>query len=267
VQSNGLPSSEIAVGNVVIVRPGEKVPLDGTIVAGHSDVNEAPMTGESLPVDKAPGDEVYAGTINGRGSLELEVTRIGPIHGWRASFTWSKTRNRDARPVQSFVDRFARIYTPAVIVLAVLVALVPPLVGGADAATWFYRSLVLLVISCPCALVISTPVSFVSALSAAARNGVLIKGGAHLERLATVHAVAFDKTGTLTRGEPSVTDVIPVGSASSRDVLRFAAAVEKRSEHPIARAIAAHASLEGIDVPGATNFMSIPAGVWKRSSA
>ena len=160
--------------------------------------------------------------------------------------------------MQSFVDRFARIYTPAVIVLAVLVALVPPLVGGADAATWFYRSLVLLVISCPCALVISTPVSFVSALSAAARNGVLIKGGAHLERLATVHAVAFDKTGTLTRGEPSVSDVIPVGSASSRDVLRFAAAVEKRSEHPIARAIAAHASLEGIDVPGATNFMSIP---------
>ena len=253
-----VPVDEIAVGNVVIVRPGEKVPLDGTIVAGHSDVNEAPMTGESLPVDKGPSDEVYAGTINGRGSLELEVTRIGPDTRLARIIHLVEDAQSRRAPVQSFVDRFARIYTPAVIVLALLVATVPPLVGGADAATWFYRSLVLLVISCPCALVISTPVSFVSALSAAARNGVLIKGGAHLERLATVHAVAFDKTGTLTRGEPSVTDVIPVGSASSRDVLRFAAAVEKRSEHPIARAIAAHASLEGIDVPGATNFMSIP---------
>jgi Cd2+/Zn2+-exporting ATPase len=252
------PIESIAVGDVVIVRPGDKVPLDGTIVAGRSDVNEAPMTGESLPVDKGPGDEAYAGTINGRGSLELEVTRIGPDTRLAHIIHLVEAAQSRRAPVQSFVDRFARIYTPAVIALAVLVALVPPLVGGADAATWLYRSLVLLVISCPCALVISTPVSFVSALSAAARNGVLIKGGAHLERLAAVHAIAFDKTGTLTRGEPAVTDVIAVGSASPHDVLRFAAAVETRSEHPIARAIAAHARLAGIEVPEATRFMSIP---------
>jgi Cd2+/Zn2+-exporting ATPase len=252
------PVETVAVGDVVVVRPGDKVPLDGTIVAGHSDVNEAPMTGESLPVDKGPGDEVYAGTINGRGSLELEVTRIGPDTRLARIIHLVEAAQSRRAPVQSFVDRFARIYTPAVIALAVLVAVVPPLIGGADANTWLYRSLVLLVISCPCALVISTPVSIVSALSAAARNGVLIKGGAHLERLASVRAVAFDKTGTLTRGEPAVANVIAVGSASPQDVLRFAAAVETRSEHPIARAIADRARLVGADVPEATGFMSVP---------
>ena len=248
----------IAVGDVVVVRPGDKVPLDGTIIAGHSDVNEAPMTGESLPVDKGPGDDAYAGTINGRGSLELTVTRIGPDTRLARIIHLVEAAQSRRAPVQSFVDRFARIYTPAVIALSVLVAVLPPLVGGADAGTWFYRSLVLLVIACPCALVISTPVSIVSALSAAARNGVLIKGGAHLERLAAVRAVAFDKTGTLTRGEPDVADIVAVGSASTQDVLRLAAAVETRSEHHIARAIAARARLDGIAVPDATGFMSVP---------
>ena len=248
----------IAVGEVVLVRPGDKVPLDGRIVAGHSDVNEAPMTGESLPVDKGPGDEAYAGTINGRGALELEVSRIGPDTRLARIIHLVEAAQARRAPVQSFVDRFARIYTPAVIVLAVLVAIVPPLVAGADVSTWLYRSLVLLVISCPCALVISTPVSIVSALSAAARNGVLIKGGAHLERLAAVRAIAFDKTGTLTRGEPAVTEVIPVGNALSQNVLRYAAAVEARSEHHIARAIAARAHHAGIEVPEAAAFMSLP---------
>jgi Cd2+/Zn2+-exporting ATPase len=248
----------IAVGEVVLVRPGDKVPLDGRIVAGHSDVNEAPMTGESLPVDKGPGDEAYAGTINGRGALELEVSRIGPDTRLARIIHLVEAAQARRAPVQSFVDRFARIYTPAVIVLAALVAIVPPVVAGADVSTWLYRSLVLLVISCPCALVISTPVSIVSALSAAARNGVLIKGGAHLERLAAVRAIAFDKTGTLTRGEPAVTEVIPVGNASSQNVLRYAAAVEARSEHHIARAIAARAHHEGIEVPEVAAFMSLP---------
>jgi Zn2+/Cd2+-exporting ATPase len=252
------PVDTVAVGDVVVVRPGDKVPLDGTIVAGHSDINEAPMTGESLPVDKGPGDEAYAGTINGRGSLELEVTRIGPDTRLARIIHLVEAAQSRRAPVQSFVDRFAQIYTPAVIALAVLVAIVPPLVGGADAATWLYRSLVLLVISCPCALVISTPVSIVSALSAAARNGVLIKGGAHLERLAAVRAIAFDKTGTLTRGEPAVADVIAIGSASPEDVLRIAAAVETRSEHPIARAIADRARLAALNVPEPAGFMSIP---------
>ncbi|MGH7341826.1 MAG: heavy metal translocating P-type ATPase, partial [Candidatus Rokuibacteriota bacterium] len=248
----------IAVGEVVLVRPGDKVPLDGTIVAGHSDVNEAPMTGESLPVDKGPGDEAYAGTINGRGALEIEVSRIGPDTRLARIIHLVEAAQARRAPVQSFVDRFARIYTPAVIVLAVLVASVPPLAAGGDVSTWLYRSLVLLVISCPCALVISTPVSIVSALSAAARNGVLIKGGAHLERLAAVRAVAFDKTGTLTRGEPSVSKVIAVGSASPQDVLRLAAAIEARSEHHIARAIGARARYAGLAVPEAGGFMSLP---------
>jgi Zn2+/Cd2+-exporting ATPase len=266
VKRNGVeqraPVDAIAVGDVVVVRPGDKVPLDGTIIAGHSDINEAPMTGESLPVDKGPGDEAYAGTINGRGSLELAVTRIGPDTRLARVIHLVEAAQSRRAPVQSFVDRFARIYTPAVIALALLVAVVPPLVGGADAATWLYRSLVLLVISCPCALVISTPVSIVSALSAAARNGVLIKGGVHLERLATVRAVAFDKTGTLTRNEPAVADVITVGSASPQDVLRFAAAVETRSEHPIARAITARARQAGAEAGAGgletTGFMSVP---------
>ena len=248
----------IAVGEVVLVRPGDKVPLDGRIVAGHSDVNEAPMTGESLPVDKRPGDEAYAGTINGRGALELEVSRIGPDTRLARIIHLVEAAQARRAPVQSFVDRFARIYTPAVIVLAALVAIVPPVVAGADVSTWLYRSLVLLVISCPCALVVLTPVSIFLAFFVAARSGVLIKGGAHLERLAAVRAIAFDKTGTLTRGEPAVTEVIPVGNASSQNVLRYAAAVEARSEHHIARAIAARAHHEGIEVPEVAAFMSLP---------
>jgi Cd2+/Zn2+-exporting ATPase len=160
--------------------------------------------------------------------------------------------------VQSFVDRFARIYTPAVLVFAVAVALVPPLVAGADMGTWVYRALVLLVISCPCALVISTPVSIVAALSAAARNGVLVKGGAFLERLAEVRIVAFDKTGTLTKGELRVTDVVPAGGTSPEVLLRYAAAVESQSEHPVGRAIVAYAKATGIEVQLATRFSALP---------
>jgi Cd2+/Zn2+-exporting ATPase len=248
----------IVVGEVVLVRPGDKVPLDGRIIAGHSDVNEAPMTGESLPVDKGPGDEAYAGTINGRGALEIEVSRVGPDTRLARIIHLVEAAQAKRAPVQSFVDRFARIYTPAVIVLAALVAIVPPLAAGADVSTWLYRSLVLLVISCPCALVISTPVSIVSALSAAARNGVLIKGGAHLERLAAARVVAFDKTGTLTRGEPAVSEVITVGSASPQDVLRYASAVEARSEHPIGRAIAERGHGLATDLPEASAFISLP---------
>jgi Cd2+/Zn2+-exporting ATPase len=253
-----LPVEAIAVGDILIVRPGDKVPLDGRIVAGHSDVNEAPMTGESLPVDKEPGDEVYAGTINGRGALELQVSRVGPDTRLARIIHLVEAAQSQRAPVQSFVDRFARIYTPAVIGLAALVAIVPPLVAGGDVPTWLYRSLVLLVISCPCALVISTPVSIVAALSAAARNGVLIKGGAHLERLAAVRVVAFDKTGTLTRGEPRVSEVIPVGTASAADVVRYAAAAETRSEHPIARAITDYAGRADLKIPAVTSFISAP---------
>ena len=253
-----VPVEAIGTGVEIVIRPGDKVPLDGCVVAGHSDVNEAPITGESLPVDKKPGDEVYAGTINGRGALELEVTRVGKDTRLAQIIHLVEVAQAQRAPVQSFVDRFARIYTPAVIALAALVAIAPPLMLHADAGTWLYRALVLLVISCPCALVISIPVSIVAVLSAVARNGVLIKGGAHLERLAAARVVAFDKTGTLTRGEPAVTGVAAVGAASDADIVRFAAAVEARSEHPIARAIVAYAARLSIDIPPAIGFVAAP---------
>jgi Cd2+/Zn2+-exporting ATPase len=251
-----VPIEQVRLHDVVIVRPGDKVPVDGVVVAGQSDVNEAPITGESLPVDKTAGHDVFAGTINGRGALEIAVTRLG--RDTRLARITHLVEDAQARraPVQTFVDRFARTYTPVVIVLAVLIGAVPPLVADADAATWFYRALVLLVIACPCALVISTPVSIVSALSAAARNGVLIKGGAYLERLADVRTVAFDKTGTLTSGELRVVDVLPFEPASRVDVLRLAAAVELRSEHPVARAIVSEAAVHTADVPRVAEFVA-----------
>jgi Cd2+/Zn2+-exporting ATPase len=253
-----LPIDEVVPGDCVGVRPGEKVAVDGTVVAGQSEVNEAPLTGESLPVEKREGDTVLAGTINGRGALDVQVTRVG--RDTRLARIIHLVEEAQARraPVQSFVDRFARVYTPAVLAFAAVVATLPPLVLGADATVWVYRALTLLVIACPCALVISTPVSIVAALSAAARSGVLIKGGALLERLAGVSVVAFDKTGTLTTGRLAVADVTPAGTATAVDVLRFAAAVEARSEHPVGRAIAAHARLEAAPVPDSTAFRSLP---------
>jgi Zn2+/Cd2+-exporting ATPase len=253
-----VPVEDLRPGEAFIVRPGDKVPVDGTIRSGHSDVNEAPITGESLPVDKAPGDEVLAGTINGHGALDVEVTRVG--RDTRLARIIHLVEQAQARraPVQAFVDRFARVYTPIVVVFAVLIAVVPPVVAGADASVWVYRALVLLVVACPCALVISTPVSIVAAISAAARSGVLVKGGVHLERLAAVRTIAFDKTGTLTRGTPGVTAIVPAEGVSSRDVLRDAAAVEARSEHPIGRAIVNHARDLGLGVPPVAGFRARP---------
>jgi len=253
-----LPVEDIRVGDEILVRPGDKVPLDGVVATGHSDVNEAPLTGESLPVDKGPGDGVFAGTINGRGALDVRVTRLVRDTRLARIIHLVETAQASRAPIQAFVDRFARVYTPAVLALAIIMAVAPPLVAGADAGTWIYRALVLLVISCPCALVISTPVSIVSAVSAAARNGVLIKGGVHLERLAGVRAVAFDKTGTLTKGELRVVDVLALGTWPPQEVLRYAAAVEARSEHPVARAIVAHSRAGGVEVPIASSFVSVP---------
>ncbi|MBI4263876.1 MAG: cadmium-translocating P-type ATPase [Acidobacteria bacterium] len=252
-----VPVEEVHVGDDILVRPGDKVPLDGVVVAGHSDVNEAPLTGESLPVDKGAGDQVYAGTINGHGALEIRVTRVGRDTRLARIIYLVEAAQASRAPVQTFVDRFARIYTPAVIGLALIVALAPAL-AGADTATWVYRALVLLVISCPCALVISTPVSIVSALSAAARNGVLVKGGAHLERLAAIRAIAFDKTGTLTKGELHVTDVVSLGTLPATELMRYAAAVESRSAHPVARAVVDHARSLGVDLRPVSRFASVP---------
>jgi Cd2+/Zn2+-exporting ATPase len=249
---------EVEIGEIVLVRPGEKIPLDGRVSAGDSYVNQAPVTGESLPVEKQSGDEVFAGTINGRGALDILVTRLRRDSTLARIIHLVENAQAQRSPSQTFIDRFARIYTPIVLAAAVLVALGPPLALGADWATWFYRSLVLLVISCPCALVISTPVSVVSALAAAARKGVLIKGGASLERMAHIRCVAFDKTGTLTHGRIRVVDVLPVDGADALEVLRVAASLETRSEHPIGRAVVAHAIDRGVVPIAVDGFQSLP---------
>ena len=248
---------DVAVGDIVLVGPGEKIPVDGVVTAGSSHVNQAPVTGESLPSEKTVGDDVFAGTINGRGALDVEVTRLRRDSTLARVIHLVEQAQAQRAPSQTFVDRFARIYTPIVLSLAVLIAIVPPLVGGAW-DVWFYRALVLLVISCPCALVISTPVSIVSALAAAARKGVLIKGGAHLERLAAVTCVAFDKTGTLTKGTLRVQLVVVFSTENEDDIRRWAAAVESRSEHPIGRAIVADAAGRGLDLPSASHFVAFP---------
>jgi Zn2+/Cd2+-exporting ATPase len=245
------------LGTVMLIRPGEKIPLDGKVVVGRSDVNQAPITGESLPVDKAPGDEVFAGTINGHGALEVAVTHRRPDTTLARIIHLVETAQAQRAPMQQFIDRFARWYTPIVIVLAIAAATVPPLFVG-SAETWLYRALVLLVVSCPCALVISTPVSVVSALAGAARRGVLIKGGVHLERLAAVRAMAFDKTGTLTRGAVRVVDIYPAPGVTAEELVTTAAAVEMRSEHPVAQAIVAEARERWLDVHAAAGVRALP---------
>jgi len=253
VQADG-----IGVGETIVIRPGEKIPLDGRVVHGESEVNQAPITGESLPVDKVVGRDVYAGSINGRGALEVEVTHLRRDTTLAHIIGLVETAQAQRAPAQVFIDRFARYYTPAVITLAGVIAVVPPLLLGRPFEVWFYRALVLLVISCPCALVISTPVSIVSALAGAARRGVLIKGGRHLEQAGRIRVVAFDKTGTLTTGRPEVVDVIPLDDHPPAEILRVAAALESRSEHPIAEAIVRRASADGIPPQPGEAFRSLP---------
>jgi Cd2+/Zn2+-exporting ATPase len=252
-----VPVDRVAIGAVIIVRPGEKIPLDGDVVSGRSDVNQSPITGESLPVDKGPGDDVFAGTINGHGALEVKVTRRRRDTTLARIIHLVETAQAQRAPSQQFIDRFARWYTPAVIVLAIGIATVPVMFGGLF-SVWFYRALVLLVISCPCALVISTPVSIVSALAGAARRGVLVKGGAHLERLAGVRAIAFDKTGTLTRAALRVRAVQPLGELTESELLTLAAAVEIRSEHPIASAIVQEARDRSLAFGGVAGVRALP---------
>ena len=257
-QETRIGVDDVRVAEILLVKPGEKIPLDGVVVAGTSPVNQAPITGESLPVEKTRGDDVFAGTINGYGALDIRVTHLRQDTTLARIIALVEMAQAQRAPSQAFVERFARYYTPAVIALAVLVAVVPPFVLGQPAGTWFYRALVLLVISCPCALVISTPVSVVSAIATAARRGVLIKGGVHLERIGAVRCVAFDKTGTLTKGAPHVVEVIPLNDTALDEILEIAAGLEARSEHPVGRAILARAVESGIALPAATTFRSIP---------
>jgi len=257
-REESVPPDQVAVGSVVVVKPGEKIPLDGRVVSGASVVNEAPITGESSLVPKLAGDPVFAGTINGDGAMLIETTKTASQTTLALIVRMvGEAQSRRARAEQ-WVERFARRYTPAVLGLALVTLAVPPLLWGGAWGEWLYRALVLLVIGCPCALVISTPVSIVAGLAAAARNGVLIKGGIHLETPARLRAVALDKTGTLTRGYPIVAQVACVDGADERRVLALAAALEARSEHPLAAAILEHARERGVSVPPAEDFRSLP---------
>ena len=251
------PPGEVPVGSTVVVRPGEKIPLDGRVIRGTSDVDQAPITGESVPVDKIVGSDVYAGTINGDGLLEIETTKeagdttlarivrmVGDAHSRRA-------------PSEKWVEKFAAIYTPIVMAAAALLFLVPPLLFGGEWYDWFYRSLVLLVIACPCALVIATPVTVVASLASAARNGVLIKGGVFVELPAKLRALAMDKTGTLTMGRPAVVGVYPMNGHDETELLERATALELGSNHPIASAIVREAEDRNLVVEPAADFRTI----------
>jgi Zn2+/Cd2+-exporting ATPase len=249
-----IPAEEAAVGTVFIVKPGEKIPLDGEVSSGRGEVNQAPITGESMPVAKEVGATVYAGTINGGGLLEIRSTKPASDTMLARIIKVVGEAQSKRAPSEQWVEKFATIYTPIVFLLALAVAVVPPLVGFGTWSEWTYRALVLLVIGCPCALVISTPVSIVAALTASARNGVLVKGGSFIELPAHLTALALDKTGTLTRGQPEVVDVVPLNGHDVSEVIQRAAALEANSEHPLARAILSHATKMKIAITPAMDF-------------
>lgn len=263
-----ISSGDVVIGDVVVVRPGERLPVDGRIVSGMTTVDQSPITGESWPVERGVGDVVLGGTINGMGAFSMEATARASSSAVARIVQMIEDAQARRAPTQQFVDRFARRYTPGVFLLGALVAFGPPawalFAGGGsgtftgDLALWGYRALMLLVAACPCALVISTPVAIMAALTSAARHGVLIKGGAHLERAADITCVAFDKTGTLTHGRVTVTDVQGVHGITADGVLEAAASLESRSEHPIGRAIVTHARSAGVAVASSDDFRALP---------
>jgi Cd2+/Zn2+-exporting ATPase len=252
-----VPVADVPVGAEISVHSGSSVPLDGVVITGDSAVNQAPITGESVPVEKKPGDTVFAGTINGEGSLTVRVTKAASDSTFARIIKLVEEAEEQKAPTQRFVDKFAAIYTPAVFVVALLVALLPPLLMSGAWSEWTYRALVLLVIACPCALVIATPVSIVSGLTALARRGVLIKGGAYLEAVGKLRALAVDKTGTITQGRPQVTGVIPIGDITEEEIMRRAAAIDAHSEHPLAKAVVAAAQAKGITWSESTQYQSV----------
>jgi Cd2+/Zn2+-exporting ATPase len=243
-----VPADALKVGDIVLVRPGDRIPSDGKVIGGVSDVDEAPVTGESVPVIKEPGAAVFAGSINTNGELRVDVTSTAADNTISRIIHMVEEAQESKAPTARLIDRFSQRYTPAAMVVALLVAIVPPLVFHAEWTTWIYRGLATLLIACPCALVISTPAAIASALAAGARRGLLVKGGAALEALGKIRTVAFDKTGTLTLGRPQVTDVVSV-EGTADDVLAKAAAVERKVSHPLGMAIVEAASTRGLELP------------------
>ncbi len=249
--------SKVKIGEIIIVRPGDKIPLDGIIFKGASSINQAPITGESMPVSKSKGERVFAGTINEDGYLEIKVTKKSNETVLSKIVKIVEEAQKEKSKTEAFIDRFAKYYTPLVVIFSFLVMTVPTLFFGMEFNEWFYRALVLLVVSCPCALAISTPVSMVSGLTSAARNGVLIKGGNYLEEIKNADVVVFDKTGTLTEGKPEITDIIALNKHSKEEVLKIAASLEVRSKHPLAEAIVREAEKEKIKICNVKEFKSI----------
>lgn len=252
-----VPVAEVMVDREILIRSGSRIPLDGEVVSGNSTVNQAAITGESMPVEKKSGDPVYAGTVNAEGSLVVRVTKPASESTLARIIQLVGEAEENKPPTQRFVDRFAAVYTPAVFVIAILVALVPPLLFGQPWQFWIYRALVLLVISCPCALVIATPVSIVSGLTALARRGVLVKGGVHLESVGKLRALAVDKTGTITLGKPQVVSVISRSGLTEDEILARAAAINAHSEHPLAVAIIEAARAKNLTIPATTDYISV----------
>ncbi|MER9131741.1 heavy metal translocating P-type ATPase [Mesorhizobium sp. M0768] len=255
-QTREVPAESLAVGAIILVRPGDRIPADGEITEGGSAIDESPVSGESVPVRKDVGDTVFAGTINGDGVLRVKVTATAADNTIARVIKLVEEAQENKAPTERFIDRFSRWYMPGVVAVAALVATTPPLLLGGDWNEWIYKGLALLLIGCPCALVISVPAAIAASLSAGARRGLLMKGGAVLEGLATINAVALDKTGTLTLGKPQVTDVVAVG-AGERDILSLAAALEIGSSHPLALAILQRAKAGNIPVPPAAEAKAI----------
>lgn len=250
---------EVTVGETVIVHPAQRIPVDGKVSAGKSAVDQAPITGESVPVEKSPGDEVFAGTVNGLGALEIVTTRASGDRTLDRVVRLVEEAQTQKAPTQRFTDRFERVFVPSVIVAALLLIVIPPLVGYWPWATSVYRGLALLVAASPCALALGTPSAVLAGIAQAARKGVLIKGGEHLETLGSVRAIAFDKTGTLTMGKPQVTDLMTMPDIAEAELLRISAAVERRSQHPLAAAVIRRAEAAGIQLPEASDLESVTA--------
>ena len=249
---------DVNVGDIILIKPGAKIPLDGSVVSGESAVDEAHISGEALPRDKKVGSDVFAGSINTYGFLEVAVNKLAQDSTIAKIINLVENAQSQKSPMQKFIEKFAEIYTPVVMVLAVMVGVIPPLLYDGDYIGWLYRALALLVVACPCALVISTPIAVVSAIAQAAKNGVLIKGGIHLEGLADINAIAFDKTGTITKGEPKVQNVISLSNIGENDILQIAASLESLSEHHLARAITADSKDKQINLENVYNFIAIP---------